>query len=47
MAGDHLLVTAGEMAFRKMNSVGEFDYLAKEIWTGAKALDNAGHFLPA
>jgi len=28
VAGDHLLVTAGEVAFRKVDGVGELNYLA-------------------
>ena len=45
VAGDHFLVTAGEMAFGEMNSVGEFDDLAEEIGTCAKTFDDAGNLL--
>jgi hypothetical protein len=45
VAGDHLLVTAREMTFRKVNFVGEFDYLAKKIRPRAKTFDDARDLL--
>jgi hypothetical protein len=45
VAGDHLLVAASEMAFRKMNFIGEFHYLTEKIRPRAKTLDDAGHLL--
>ena len=42
VAGNHLLVAAGEMAFGEVDGVGEFDDLAEEVRAGAKTLDDAG-----
>jgi hypothetical protein len=47
VAGDHLLVPAGEVALGEMDSVREFDHLTQEIRAGAKALDDAGNLFPA
>jgi hypothetical protein len=45
VAGDHLLVAAGEMTFRKVNFIGEFDHLAKKIGPRAETFDDAGDLL--
>lgn len=45
VTGDHFLVAAGEMAFREMNLIGEFDDLAKEIGTRSETFDDAGDLL--
>ena len=45
VAGDHLLVTPRKMPLGKMDGVGEFDYLAQEIWPCPEALDNSWNFL--
>jgi len=45
VAGDHLLVTSGEMAFGKVEFVREFDDLAKKIGTRAKTFDDARDLL--
>ena len=47
VAGDHLLVPAGEVAFREMDRVGEIDDLAQEVGARAKALNDARDLLPA
>ena len=41
VAGDHLLVAAGEVAFGEMDGVGEVHHLAKEVGPRAEALDDA------
>jgi hypothetical protein len=43
MAGDHLLVPAGQMALRKVDGVGEVHHLAQEIGARAEALDDSRH----
>ena len=45
IAGNHLFVTAREVAFRKMNGVGKFNYLAQKIRPRTETLDDAGHLL--
>jgi hypothetical protein len=45
VAGDHLLVAAREMSFRKVDLVGKFHNLAKKIGAGAEAFDDAGHLV--
>ena len=47
VAGDHLLVPAGEVAFGEMDSVGEIDDLAQEVGARAKTLNDARDLLPA
>ena len=47
IAGDHLLVPAGKMAFGKMNGVGELHYLTEKVWPLSEALEDAGHFCAA
>jgi hypothetical protein len=42
VAGDHLLVAAGEMAFGKVNFVRELHNLAKKIRPRAETFDDAG-----
>ncbi len=44
---DHLLVPPGKMAFRKMDCVGELDYLAQEVGPRAKTFYDPGNLLPA
>src|SRR5271165_38771 len=46
VAGDHLLVAAVQMAFGKMNGVGELDDLAQKVSTRAETLDDPWHLLP-
>jgi hypothetical protein len=45
VAGDHLLVPAREVPFRKMDGVGKFNNLSQKIRPRAETLDNAGHLL--
>jgi hypothetical protein len=45
VAGDHLFVAAAEVSFRKVNLIGEFDYLAKKIGPRAETFDDAGDLL--
>lgn len=47
IAGDHLLMAAGEMPFRKMNAIGKLDNLPQKIRARAKALDDSGNLLPS
>jgi len=47
IAGDHLLVPAGKVAFGKMNGVGELHYLTEKVWPLSEALEDAGHFCAA
>lgn len=47
IAGDHLLVPAGKMAFGKMNRVGELHYLTEKVRPLSEALEDAGHFCAA
>ena len=43
VAGDHLFITACEMAFRKMNRVGKLHHFAQEVGTRSETLQDAGH----
>src|ERR1700757_1846246 len=43
VAGDHLLVSAGQMALGKVDGVGEVHHLAQEIGARAKTLDDSRH----
>jgi hypothetical protein len=45
IAGDHLLVASSQVPFGKVNGVGKFNNLAKEVWPRAEALDDAGYLL--
>jgi hypothetical protein len=45
VTGDHLFVAAGEMAFREMDRVSQFDDATQEIRPSPKALDDAGDLL--
>jgi len=47
IAGNHFLVTAGEVAFGKMNGVRELNHLPKEIRSGTKTLEDARYLLSA
>ena len=47
VTGEHLFLTTREMPFGEMNSVGELNYLAQEVWTRAEALDDARDLLPS
>jgi len=40
MAGYHFFVPPRQMSFRKMNSVGELDYLAKKIGSCSETFNN-------
>ena len=46
MTSNHLLVPAREVAFGKMQGIGELNHLSQEIRTSSEALDNPGHLLP-
>ena len=41
VAGNHLLVAARQVPFRKMDGVGKFNDLAKEIGPRTKAFDDS------
>jgi hypothetical protein len=45
VAGDHLLVSASEMALRKMDRVSEFKHTAEEVGARSEALYDAGDLL--
>jgi hypothetical protein len=45
VAGNHLLVPARQVPFRKMDGVGKFNNLSQKIRPRAKAFDDAGHLL--
>jgi len=47
IAGDHLLVSAREVALGEMDSVGELHHLAQEIRAGAETLDDTRNLFPA
>jgi len=47
MASDHLLGAPVEVAFGKMDRVGEVDDLTEKIRAGAETLDDAGNLLPS
>ena len=42
MAGNHLLVSAGQVAFGEVNRVGKLDHLSQEVGTRSEALNDAG-----
>ena len=42
---DHFFVPPRKMSFREMNGVGEFNYLAQEVWTRPETLDDPRNFL--
>ena len=47
VTGNHLFLTPRQMPLGEVNGVGEFDHLSQEVWTRAKALDDAGNLVPS
>jgi hypothetical protein len=45
VAGDHFLIAAGKMPFRKMDGVSHFDDTTQEVGPCSEALDDAGNLL--
>jgi hypothetical protein len=44
VAGDHLFVAAGKMAFGKVDRVGKLHHMPEKIRTLPEAFQDAGHF---
>ncbi len=47
VARDHLFVATIQVAFGKMDGVGEIDHLAQEVGARAETLDDAGYLSAA